>query len=212
MSKFQRGDVVEWVGAFDHEYFSTLSLIVLGDGPKPNTFYAKISTEVEDDKRDFYSDGLWKLVSPAKDEPYHSEVTIDDFVDTDSNHNREIRVTSSTGGSKGKKVAQMSLVPVDALWELLEQYGNGAAKYPSEDGLDNWRHGYEWSLSFDAAFRHLLQALNGEDIDEELNVKHVIATAWHCLTIAHFMNRDDLAEYDDRQAVVLKKYLENKDG
>lgn len=65
--------------------------------------------------------------------------------------------------------------------------------------LDNWRRGYDWSLSFAAMQRHAWQFWNGEDVDEESGSKHLIAAAWHCLTIAHWMEDDDLRGYfDDR--------------
>lgn len=112
----------------------------------------------------------------------------------------EVRVTSATGGAKGKKGAQFSLLPADAMWELAEHYGFGAGKYEAVNGLDNWRNGYPWSLSFDAAFRHLHLALAGQDVDGETGSKHVIAVAWHMLYLAHMMNRPRMRElYDDRQ-------------
>lgn len=114
----------------------------------------------------------------------------------------EVRVTSATGGAKGSKPARFDMIPTDALWELAEQYGKGAEKYAPVNGLDNWRNGYDWSLSFAAAFRHLTAAMGGEDIDAETGSKHVIAAAWHMFALAHFMNNDRLREqFDNRQGV-----------
>lgn len=112
---------------------------------------------------------------------------------------RETRVTSETGGQKGKKLAQFNLLPSDSLWELAEHFGKGSEKYEQVNGLDNWRNGYPWSLSFAAAFRHLTLALAGQDIDPETGSKHVIAVAWHMLTLAHQMNRPEMQGFDDRQ-------------
>ena len=65
--------------------------------------------------------------------------------------------------------------------------------------LDNWRRGYDWSLSYAALQRHAWAFWNREDIDEETGSKHLIAAAWHCLTMAHWMNNPELAQkYDDR--------------
>lgn len=112
----------------------------------------------------------------------------------------EVRVTSETGASKGSKLARWDLIPQDALWELAEHYGKGAEKYDAVGQLDNWRAAYPWSLSFAAAFRHMSLALSGVDVDEENGSKHVIAAAWHMLTLAHYMNVPEFcAQYDDRQ-------------
>jgi Domain of unknown function (DUF5664) len=113
---------------------------------------------------------------------------------------QEVRYTSESGGAKGAKPARFDMIPMDSLWELAEQFGKGADKYPAVNGLDNWRNGYPWHLSFGAAFRHLSAALGGEDIDPETGSKHVIAAAWHMFVIAHWMNHPTIpARFDDRQ-------------
>jgi hypothetical protein len=114
----------------------------------------------------------------------------------------EVRVTSSTGGQKGTKIARFDLIPAGALRELAEHYGRGAVKYERVNGLDNWRNGYSWSLSYAALHRHLNAFWSGEDIDEETGSKHLVAAAWHCMTLIEFMNRLDLAGFDDRQDVL----------
>lgn len=107
-------------------------------------------------------------------------------------------VTSDTGGSKGRKLARFDMIPTDSLWELAEHYGKGAEKYPAVNGRDNWRNGYDWSLSFAAAFRHMTKALGGEDVDPGTGSKHVIAAAWHMFGLAHWMNDPEMARFDDR--------------
>lgn len=130
---------------------------------------------------------------------------------SNDNTNDEIRVTSSTGGQKGSKKARFDLIPEDSLWQLAESYGINLEKYPkAEDGLENWRHGYPWSLSYAAMERHLRQSLAGEKIDPENGVNHLISVAWHALALVHYMGRDDLQHFDDRQSTVLKKYLEKE--
>lgn len=104
----------------------------------------------------------------------------------------EVRITSSTGGQKGSKLARYDLIPARPLKHLAELYGFGATKY--ED--DNWRKGYSWSLSFAALNRHLWQFWAGEDIDEETGKPHLASVAWHAFTLMEFM--ESHPEYDSR--------------
>jgi hypothetical protein len=130
---------------------------------------------------------LWKLIEP------------------------EVRTVSSTGGRKGTKPCRPDLIPAKALEELATHYGVGAAKYTehdddgqvTHDGGNNWRLGYEWSKSLAALQRHVLAFSRGEDIDEETGSKHIIAAAWHCLTLATFM--DEQRSFDDRWSTVSKQ-------
>ena len=107
----------------------------------------------------------------------------------------EVRVTSSTGGQKGQKKARFDLIPGDALWEVAEVYGAGAAKYEDR----NWEKGYPWSLSFAALQRHSWQFWNGEDVDPESGVAHMASVAFHALALLAFMKRH--ADFDDRPNV-----------
>lgn len=105
----------------------------------------------------------------------------------------EVRVTDpTTGGQKGDKLCRMDLIPAGPLWELGVHYGVGARKYDD----NQWMNGYKWHLSFAAALRHMWQFWRGEDIDSETGSKHVIAAAWHCMTLAWFM--DHRRSHDDR--------------
>jgi hypothetical protein len=117
---------------------------------------------------------------------------------------KEVRSVSPTGGRKGTKLCRPDLIPARAHLELALHYGHGAQKYTEYDeqgnmtheGGNNWRLGYEWSKSIAALERHILAFKDGEDFDEEFGSKHVIAAAWHCLTLATFM--DEHPEFDDR--------------
>jgi hypothetical protein len=102
----------------------------------------------------------------------------------------EVRVTDpTTGGQKGSKLAEFAMIPPKPLWELAEHFGKGAQKYSP----NNWCKGYKWSYSYSALQRHLNLFWSGEDMDEETGSKHMIAAAWHCLTLAWFMdNRKSL--------------------
>jgi len=105
----------------------------------------------------------------------------------------EVRaVDPKTGALKGTKLARFDLIPAESWYELAEHYGTGAKKYPDH----NWRKGYAWSNSYAALQRHLAQFWSGEDRDEETGSKHIIAAAWHCLTLSTFM--DEFPEKDDR--------------
>lgn len=118
----------------------------------------------------------------------------------------EVRVTSDTGAQKGTKPGRFDLIPADAIWELAEAYGKGEAKYPTEDDhIPNYMKGYDWSLSFAALQRHAWAFWGGEDVDPESGVKHIISVAWHALTLAHYMNRSELARFDTRPSTHLPK-------
>jgi hypothetical protein len=121
----------------------------------------------------------------------------------------EIRIKSDTGGEKCSKLAQMADIPPSVLLELMEHYGKGREKYPGDAKGPNYTKGYPWSLSFNAAMRHLLQFWAGEDLDEETGSKHVIAAAWHCLGLALFM--DIRKNQDDRWEKPIKRELLNGD-
>jgi hypothetical protein len=117
----------------------------------------------------------------------------------------EVRTTSPTGGEKGTKRARFDLVPPQQLWRLAEHYGYGAEKYSD----DNYRHGYDWRLSYAALQRHLNQFWAGEDMDAETGSPHLIAAAWHCITLAEFM--DTHPEYDTRLKTVDERAMRAQD-
>ena len=99
----------------------------------------------------------------------------------------EERVTSETGGQKGSKLAQPSLIDPTFLHELAVHCGLGAIKY----SRDNWRKGYDFSLSYDAMCRHLFEWWNGQDDDPELGTSHLAAVAFHAMVL--FVNRDAIS-------------------
>lgn len=108
--------------------------------------------------------------------------------------------TSETGGQKGVKLARFGMIPTYPLRLLAERFGKGAQKYPSVNGLDNWRRGYPWSLSYDAMMRHLTAFWGGEDIDPDSGQPHLAAVAWHAFVLLEWSRHPKLVEkYDDRQ-------------
>ena len=98
----------------------------------------------------------------------------------------EVRVTSSTGGAKGRKLQELGGIDPAALLTLAEVSGMGARKY------DTWNYlkGYDWSLSFNAMQRHALAFWAGQDNDDESGLPHVAHAAWHCLALLAFLQRD----------------------
>lgn len=96
--------------------------------------------------------------------------------------NGEVRVTSETGGQKGRKPQRMDLLPPEALLALSEVYGMGADKYDDH----NYLKGYDWSLSFGALLRHIMAAEKGEWLDDESGLPHVMHAAWHCFALFLF--------------------------
>lgn len=117
----------------------------------------------------------------------------------------EVRITSETGGQKGKKPAQLSTVDPLALLELAKVSGFGAGKYESF----NYVRGYDWRLSADAAFRHLLAFLSGEDNDPESGLPHTAHFAWHGLALTSFLLRG--VGTDDRVETVLEGYRQARE-
>lgn len=102
-------------------------------------------------------------------------------------------VNEKTGGMKGSKLERFDLIPGGPLRELARHYGKGAEKYDDY----NWRKGYDWKLSYAAMQRHANAFWEGEDYDEETGSKHIIAAAWHCFALAHFM--ESHPELDSRK-------------
>ena len=104
-------------------------------------------------------------------------------LDIKTNFGRGKIVTDpDTGGQKEGKLARFDLIPPDFLWELAEHYGKGCKKYDD----NNWRKGYQWSLSVAALQRHLNLWLQGETFDKETNSHHLVAAAWHCIALWWF--------------------------
>lgn len=106
----------------------------------------------------------------------------------------EIRVVNpSTGGAKGSKEAKFSLIPKEQLWDVARLYGFGAEKYDR----NNWRRGYDWSLSMDALERHLALFWEWrESTDEETQCHHLSSVVFHALALMFFETNHP--ELDDR--------------
>lgn len=94
----------------------------------------------------------------------------------------EEMLVSETGGAKATNNVRMDMIPVNALQEIGRDYGYGAAKY----GRDNWKKGYEWSLSYAALLRHLTAFWGGESRDPEGDFHHLAAVCFHAIALMEF--------------------------
>ena len=97
----------------------------------------------------------------------------------------EQRVTSPTGGQKGKKRAQLGALDPTALMSVAEVAGFGAEKYARY----NFLKGYAYSLTYDACQRHLHAFWAGEDNDPESGLPHLAHACWHTLAMLAFLQR-----------------------
>ena len=113
----------------------------------------------------------------------------------------EVRHTSVTGGQKGQKAAQLGAIDPVALLAVARVAGMGADKYARY----NYLNGYPWSLIYDAADRHILLSLAGQDYDEESGLPHLAHAAWNCLTGVSFLLRD--LGTDDRPKAAARELL-----
>lgn len=75
---------------------------------------------------------------------------------------------------------------------LAKVYGLGALKYDD----DNWRKGYPWSWSYQAARRHLQAVEQGQFNDPESGEPHLLNVWWHLATLWTF--QDEELGTDDR--------------
>ena len=77
---------------------------------------------------------------------------------------------------------RLSLVPRKLIENMAKVYEYGMVKY----SRDSWRKFTPEQVNEclpDAAFRHLLAYLDGEEIDPESGLHHLDQCAWNCQTI-----------------------------
>jgi hypothetical protein len=78
-----------------------------------------------------------------------------------------------------------SLLPPDALAELVRVYDVGAAKY----GRGNWEKGMDWHRVYDAMQRHSWAWWSGETYDPVDGQHHLASVAWAALTLIAYQQR-----------------------
>lgn len=101
---------------------------------------------------------------------------------------------------------RIGLVPLRAMWEIGKVMTDGAKKYSEF----NWKGGLKYSRLYDAALRHIIQFIEGEDVDPESGLHH-LGHAACCITmlLEMTMDRPDLDDrYKDNKTV---PWRENKD-
>jgi hypothetical protein len=106
--------------------------------------------------------------------------------------------TSTTGGSKGRKLEQYSLIPTEFLAEVARVYAYGAEKY----SRDNWLSGYPWSWSYDALQRHIIAFWSGQETDPESGRHHLAHAAFHLASLFTYSEQTRYVEHDDRPQAV----------
>ncbi len=118
----------------------------------------------------------------------------------------EERITSASGGQKGRKPEQFHTMPVEALFELARVYSFGTRKYADY----NYRLGYDWSLSFNAMMRHAFSYWKGEDKDPESGLNHMAHVAWHALNLILFAEQN--LGKDDRPSGMYAEYRREEES
>ena len=98
----------------------------------------------------------------------------------------EVKVTSATGGVKASKLCVLGDIDPRSLTMLGEVAGYGREKYAQY----NYLLGYDWSLCYNAAMRHMMLFWAGEDLDDETGLPHTVHAAWHMLALTAFRDRD----------------------
>jgi hypothetical protein len=106
--------------------------------------------------------------------------------------------TSTTGGQKGRKSEQYSLIPTEFLAEVARVYSYGAEKY----SRDNWLSGYPWSWSYDALQRHIIAFWSGQETDPESGRHHLAHAAFHLASLFTYSEQTRYVEHDDRPQAV----------
>lgn len=105
----------------------------------------------------------------------------------------EPTVNPDTGAMKGRKDIELFTAPPLALREYGKvcSYGSNGKYAPN-----NWRLGFQWSLSANALLRHYLAWVGGEDLDPESGLHHMAHAMWHCAVLVQYAT--DHPELDDR--------------
>lgn len=99
---------------------------------------------------------------------------------------RQFETGAQRDSGEGK--LRMSLVPHNALNDVMMRYLQGAETY----GENNWKRGMKHSVLYDSAMRHLMQDFTG-DVSED----HLGAALWNIMGM--IWNRQNKPELDDRK-------------
>ena len=86
---------------------------------------------------------------------------------------------SKAGVKYDQAKPRLDLIPPGPLFELAKVYAFGAEKYTPY----NWRKGMKWSRIYGALLRHLMAWWDGEDVDLETGMSHLIHAGWNAITL-----------------------------
>ena len=115
---------------------------------------------------------------------------------TNDDHEYLYLLNQTTGHNLGNKndtgKPMYSCLPPEGLKQLGIVAELGARKY----GVHNYRKGIQVTRTLDAAFRHLIAAVSGKDVDEKDGNNHLASVAWNVLVALQTIK--DHPELDDR--------------
>jgi len=99
----------------------------------------------------------------------------------------------------------MELLPLGALMEVARVYDYGATKYAP----NNWRKGMAWSRMVGALLRHVAAWHEGEDLDPDTGLSHLVHAAFSVLSLVEFELKG--IGQDDRPYSVVEELVESAD-
>jgi hypothetical protein len=91
-----------------------------------------------------------------------------------------------------KEKTQWAYLPIKQIEQVARVMDHGAIKY----GRNNWRKGCSYIRMLSAAWRHIVEWMNGNKLDEESGLPH-LAHAVCCLLFLMYYEDNSLGE-DDR--------------
>lgn len=154
--------------------------------------------DIEDPGPPLIPDAYVDLIRQTTEEQARSCSTFLEFAEKYSLTGETRVVNETTGGEKGTKPQRMELLPFDVLMrDVSPLYAFGATKYADH----NWRHGFDWSLSFGAMMRHASEFWSGVEKDEETGCSPLASVVFHALALLHFEYA--YPELDDRPPVAV---------
>lgn len=86
----------------------------------------------------------------------------------------------------------MHLIPVSTEKAIAEVLQAGAKKYAER----NWERGFNWSIPYACARRHLMKWWDGEDLDSETGLNHLKHALCNIAMLIEFL--DTYKKGDDR--------------
>lgn len=99
------------------------------------------------------------------------------------------------------KKPNLALIPIEAIWALGESLTYGAKKY----GDDNFREGLHVRRQLAASIRHVFQALEVEDVDQESQCLH-LGNAMASISMAIYTIKHN-PQFDNRYFKVQERAL-----